>query len=658
MLIHRRGRPRLPAALGRGQALTIPDIPPHAAAAGSDPAAPVSPRGLTELQRTAGNRAVTRLVADHGAAAPRRPHVGQGSVQRAPTPRPAPPTTAGATGTNATPAATGTNATSTATGTTATPAGTAATPATTPPDADALPTEASLAKIETFDPLVRDHRLFKGRDRRIEFFLAERPFFGSDDRVIAHFAKIRKAAIPGARTLLHDDAATRLEAIAGELGTRMPRSGGVGWPRVTSFDRHHPQDISDPHTIGLAIDYNATEMPHMGIRDKRADPRTLDLILLVTGHQGWMELDRGSAKLFQEIDAATSKGEAERQKILARKDVADLQIKVMSESQILAAVSEQMRASLDAGALGRNRDRLIKLRTEMAAAKTHADQQRIMAELPVVLDAWIRVVEANRSKTELALRQLGFDPASMPAPAELRRQAAQVRRTIAQLNALKRPLALARRQLKGKRLSPRTAAAIHQRVTGLLGRARSLAAALPAPPGTGTAGTGTAGASTATAGGGTAAAGSTGSPAPAAGTGPAPAPDVTAPDDADVDAAEALVASALGTASLAQERLTKASGVKIWLDRLVNLATSLTSDPEFVLGRKNAKGAPVQEVSAPSLAQIADVGFYSTSDVSKQPGAFGEDFVLAAVQRGFTPGASWEQPDSMHFELRRPGGGT
>jgi hypothetical protein len=95
--------------------------------------------------------------------------------------------------------------------------------------------------------------------------------------------------------------------------------------------------------------------------------------------------------------------------------------------------------------------------------------------------------------------------------------------------------------------------------------------------------------------------------------------------------------------------------VKSWLDRVVSLRTGLTSDPEFVLGR--ARGAkPIQEVALPSLAQIADVGFFTTSDVSSRPEAFGEDFVLAAVQRGFTPGATWEHPDSMHFELRRPGG--
>ena len=132
-----------------------------------------------------------------------------------------------------------------------------------------MPSEASIASIQTFDPLVKGHALFTGRDRQIEFFLAERPFFGSDAKTAAHFARIRKANIPGSQTLLHEDAASRLEVIATELGASMPQSGGIGWPRVSRFDRREPQTIADPHTTGLAIDYDATEMPHLGNRARQ-----------------------------------------------------------------------------------------------------------------------------------------------------------------------------------------------------------------------------------------------------------------------------------------------------------------------------------------------------------------------------------------------------
>jgi hypothetical protein len=272
----------------------------------------------------------------------------------------------------------------------------------------------------------------------------------------------------------------------------------------------------------------------------------------------------------------------------------------------------------------------------MAGAKNAAERQQVMNELPTVLASWIQVVDAEKTKVEGALRLLGFDPAALPSAAELARRAAAINRILVQLVALARQVAAFKRQLANPRLSAAARTRIERQVTTLGAQARTLAAGLPAPP----------------------------VPAPGGGAAPVPAttgaattgsaPTAAAPTVVETVGAE--IEASRAAASVAKERFTKAGKTSVWLDRIVSLRRGLTEDPEFVFGRFS-RGKAVQEVALPSLAQIADTGFYSTKGVSTRPEAFGEDFVLAAVQRGFTPGAEWQHPDSMHFELRRPGGG-
>ena len=222
-----------------------------------------------------------------------------------------------------------------------------------------------------------------------------------------------------------------------------------------------------------------------------------------------------------------------------------------------------------------------------------------------------------------------------------------MQRLLGQLAVLKRQVAVLRReQLANPRLSATARPRVERQVATIGAQARTLAASLPAGVAGGGGASATPGAPATSTGPGTPASG----PAPVPGAAQ-PAASLTASADqvaAEIDASRI-------AASAAKERFTKAGGVKGWLDRVVALHQGLTTDPEFVLGRSSG-GRPTQEVGSPSLAQIADVGFFATPGVSSRPEAFGEDFVLAATQRGFTPGASWEHPDSMHFELRRSGG--
>jgi hypothetical protein len=103
---------------------------------------------------------------------------------------------------------------------------------------------------------------------------------------------------------------------------------------------------------------------------------------------------------------------------------------------------------------------------------------------------------------------------------------------------------------------------------------------------------------------------------------------------------------------------TTALKKKIWRDRVAKLRLGLTTDAAFVLGRENAeaKGKAKLETGLPSLAQLTEHGFFSVREVSGRPESFGIDFMEAAVRHGFNPGARYENPDSMHFELRWPGG--
>ena len=53
----------------------------------------------------------------------------------------------------------------------------------------------------------------------------------NDAATIAHFGGLRLANIKGSRTILHEEAASRIEHVQAEIGeAAMPSSGGVGWP--------------------------------------------------------------------------------------------------------------------------------------------------------------------------------------------------------------------------------------------------------------------------------------------------------------------------------------------------------------------------------------------------------------------------------------------
>ena len=92
---------------------------------------------------------------------------------------------------------------------------------------------ASVVRLERELPAaLLSHWALKNREQRVALLQQMRPYFGSDDRTIEHFKGIRRVFLHDAHTpselWLHDEAATRLEAVRDEL----PRRGDANEHRA------------------------------------------------------------------------------------------------------------------------------------------------------------------------------------------------------------------------------------------------------------------------------------------------------------------------------------------------------------------------------------------------------------------------------------------
>jgi hypothetical protein len=515
------------------------------------------------------------------------------------------------------------------------------------------PVEANLKRIEAELPsVVKSNAALKTRAQRLDFLRYMRPFFGSDTATIDHFTQIRVAAVKGATTHLHEQAAARVEAVQAEIGTsRMPSSGGVGWSFREAFATGE-QTLYDLHRIGMAIDYNAADMPHLGSGQRGGrqvtDPRQLDLISIITGRAATMNVgvaEKDLLPLLKEIgEAAMSDDVKARDAVFARADVMDLLAKVRSEAADLIQASVGFQVSL-----GDQGDRLIEIQKEYFATSDATRRKALVAELQTVLVPWLGEVDAALVKADERIVATGFAGATLPAGAANKadqtattRLGDRVSRTAAQLKKARKP---------GRKALAAAEALVGEARTALGEPAWSPGSA---PPGTTTPGTTTPGTTTP----GTTATGTTATGTTATGT-TTPAPGSTgtpAPAAAAVDPAAQLIAELGRVGSRLADRST-ALKRKVWRDRVADVRLGLTTDVAFVLGREAGSSGKAQvEVGLPSLAQLTERGFFSTREVSTRAESFGIDFIEAMVKRGFYQGARYENPDSMHFELRWEGG--
>jgi hypothetical protein len=466
--------------------------------------------------------------------------------------------------------------------------------------------EGSRQAIETgdgFPAAIKDHKGLQTVEQRRNFLLGMRVFFGSDKATLDHFAAIREVAgLKGTTTFLHEEAASRLLAVQAEIGKdKMPSSDGNGWSFRHTFEAGFVQTIGNLHTLGFAIDYNAAQMPHLGQRGETVDPRSMDLISLVSKRSAQMDLsiDTGDPKKNKAFDPlaairgigdATMSGDAKRQaEHLARPEVALFLAKVSSEVKALSAASEGFRGSLGE----KNKERFLALKKEYLAATTPDARQAVMDQMEDVLAPWLKEVDAARDAVAAKLTQAGIAAADT-TEADLEGQSKGATSLAAKLA----------RQLKAREGKKPPTGKQAEALRAVLDEAR-------------------------------------------------PALGQQGPLAADAD----LVAELARLAVLAAERakvLGPVPAQKRWWDRMVALRKGLTSDPSLLFPRLE-KGKEKLEVGLPPMTQLIEHGFFTLKEHSTRGAAFGEDFFVSMVKHGFYPGAAYSHPDSMHFELRWQG---
>jgi hypothetical protein len=542
----------------------------------------VDPLSIVSMQATAGNGAVASVLAQRQPAG--KPGTGSG----APAPGTGP----------ATPAPQG-----------------APTPAAGPdakPKVD--PIEAALARIEAeLDDKIKTHPFMNTPAKRRQFLKFERGFFGSDDATIDHFKKIRKAAIPGDETFLHEEMTTRLLSVATEMGKKMPQSGGNGWAFRSPFDTG-AQDAGDFHRVGLAIDYNATETPHLGMREQVADVRQLEFISIITGRVAQMNLGDNAAlvaQLRKMGDASLLADEKARDAVLKAKASTDILAKVRSEAASLETASATFQDSL-----GADGAKLVQLQKDYFATNDPKLRADIFAKVPPLLTVWTTKLDAIVKTMEDDIVKNKEKVADLPAGPAL---AAEVTST----NAMASSIAGALEALKPPKPGRGPKAARGKKKMDPVAGAESVIARARTALGL-----------------------------------PAWVPPALAPDVDPTEAHAAALQDELNSLATRFAERGTALAKKGWRDRVLAIRNGLTSDVSFVFGRQEGKKArPVIEVGMPPIAQLVDRGFFTTKARSKAPAqAFNVDFVEVMARHGFAPGARFDHPDSMHFELFWPGG--
>jgi hypothetical protein len=288
------------------------------------------------------------------------------------------------------------------------------------PRSGTVVSKAAMDAFETKVPaFVKDHAFLKLPEQRAAFFQQMRAYFGDDMKAVDHFAAFRKPSIKGAATIVHDETATRLEKVQAEIGTdKMPSSGGVGWPR-SECQLSGRQDVANLHNLGYAVDYNAYEAPHF-----KDDVALRDLVVIVTGRLPTASYPAAPANARKIGETYTSGTDEEKQKLDADQKVKTWLDGVAKETEALGKASEDFRASLKGkDAAGADVDfapKLQELRTKwFAAGKNKTEQDKVLAELPIVLKPWLDKVGAQKTAMETKIRAAGLDPATLPTGDDL-----------------------------------------------------------------------------------------------------------------------------------------------------------------------------------------------------------------------------------------------
>jgi hypothetical protein len=467
-------------------------------------------------------------------------------------------------------------------------------------------TVVSKAMMDDFEKLpdvVKTHAFLKLPEQRAAFFQEMRAYFGTDEKTLAHFGKLQEVkGLKGSTTILHEEAAKRLLAVQAEIGQdKMPSSGGIGWPRSESAVGGE-QTLANLHNLGFAIDYNATQAPHLGGKtdaEQKAGQLRRDLIQVVTGRSA--SLSFGSPKGIDTREMGTTMTfgtDEEKKKLEENSDVQKWLDAVESEAKSVGEASEAFRGSLkQKGDKGMEEDlgpKLVELRTKWLDAKSEEEKQEILAQVPAIIKPWLDKVTAQEAAMREKIAEAKLDITSLPSSAG---SDTEVKSASSLLTRIDRFMKRVPKKALKLSKSQRTEA------ESLSGDARKFLSEEGSPPGS---------------------------------------------DEEAVDALKALrvkVSQRLDTRN-------KAIGQKQWLERMQALRPAL-ADPVFLFGSEKKLA-----VKNPSAAQLVDVGFFNLRGNARAGAqAFGVEFVRSMVKHGFTHGGTWSNPDLMHFELRWQGPG-
>jgi hypothetical protein len=248
-----------------------------------------------------------------------------------------------------------------------------------------------------------------------------RPYFGSDKATIAHFSKIRQ--VEGQHNLmLHDDLATKLEAVQDRMGPGNYPQSTAGASHRSGYGGGGKMGHKHMHKIGGAVDFDPYNLPFL------TDPRTEYLIALVAKRAQHIDLSEWGSReergaLLTKMAAGPAKGasaeekkafEARRQKFLDKVD---------SEMDAMSAASSQVQASLDktGGAEAFNKLRAdfraaqaaLKANPKDAAAK--AAITAVMTGVKKMLKPWLDAIDDECAIQLGLLNGVGADPEAAPA---------------------------------------------------------------------------------------------------------------------------------------------------------------------------------------------------------------------------------------------------
>ena len=435
-----------------------------------------------------------------------------------------------------------------------------------------------------------------------------RPWFGSDARTVAHFQGMRR--VRGQDNLLvHGSLATRLEAVQSEMVAAYPDLGkraypecSVGWSFRGEVQVGTNQGHKHMHKIGMAVDFDAYNLPMMNPGVTRA------LVKAVTGRSNALFLapETGSGQrdwtrygerraMIRSLERPPASPDKQRAQEEFLRDLGDA-------IDATADASMTLRASLDQnGGLARFK----RLREDWADANAIAEPERRAAEtakldaaITEFIQPWLTKIEQYRAELHARART--------EHQVDLDRQAPDIK-----------PLQISNKSLQA--LATRLARKPGSKRSPLETRLVAEAAIRLGEPV----------------------------------SDPPTAAEVAALAKATAEALDA------GKGELDRRKRAQDIAADHWFAG--DLIKKLLTDRVYLFGTPgktrtvDEHGDPVRtwsrSVDQPGAGQMLERGWFRVAEPGTTRGTPSKEFMLAMARHGFELGGSWTSSDSMHYEV-------